>query len=100
LVRDGQRVDAGEPVLILGDVSVDADRSRLTHRVDVERAAMAPHDAEQALATTLVFSRELFDRGKRDERVQETLAKETALFEARRDSLRGDGAPTPPPRRP
>jgi HlyD family secretion protein len=92
LVRDGQRVEAGEALLILGDVSVDADRNRLTYRVDVERAALARHEAEQTLAATLAFSRELADRAKRDERIRETLAKETALFEARRDSLRSEVA--------
>ena len=29
LVRDGQHVSAGDPILVLGDVSVDADRNRL-----------------------------------------------------------------------
>ena len=41
LVRDGQRVKAGEPILVLGDVGVDADRNRLAYRVNVERAALA-----------------------------------------------------------
>ena len=40
LVRDGQRVNAGDPVLILGDVGVEADRNRLRYRVEVERAAL------------------------------------------------------------
>src|SRR5512134_1718073 len=59
LVRDGQRVKAGDPVLVLGDVGVDADRNRLDYRVNVERAAMARLEAEQTLARTLVFSKEL-----------------------------------------
>ena len=41
LVRDGQRVRQGEPLLVLGDVSVDADRIRLDHRVKTERASLA-----------------------------------------------------------
>ena len=40
LVRDGQRVKAGEPVLLLRDVGIDADRNRLAYRVDVERASI------------------------------------------------------------
>src|SRR5215510_2565621 len=59
LVRDGQRVKAGDPVLILGDVGVDADRNRITYRVNVERAALARLEAEQALSPTLVFPAEL-----------------------------------------
>ena len=50
LVRDGQRVKAGDPVLVLGDVGVDADRNRLGYRVNVERAALARLEAEQTLA--------------------------------------------------
>ncbi|MGH6640176.1 MAG: biotin/lipoyl-binding protein, partial [Polaromonas sp.] len=33
LVRDGQSVKAGDPILLLGDVGVDADRNRLDYRV-------------------------------------------------------------------
>jgi epimerase transport system membrane fusion protein len=92
LVRDGQQVKAGDPVLVLGDVGVDADRNRLDYRVNVERAAMARLEAEQALARTLVFPRELQLAAQRDERVQQALAKETALFEARRQSLSSEVA--------
>src|SRR5512134_210899 len=59
LVRDGQRVNAGDPVLMLGDVSVDADRNRLDYRVNTERAALARLEAEQTMARTLVFPADL-----------------------------------------
>jgi HlyD family secretion protein len=87
LVRDGQRVEAGEPVLILGDVGVDADRNRLDYRVKVERAAMARLEAEQTLARMLVFPKELLIAAQEDERVSQALAKEASLFQARRHSL-------------
>ena len=90
LVRDGQRVNAGQPVLILGDVGVDADRNRITYRVNTERAALVRHEAEQALASTLVFPGDLRAVAGRDPRVNEAIMKETALFEARRDSLRSE----------
>lgn len=92
LVRDGQRVSAGEPVLILGDVGVDADRNRLDYRVNVERAALARLEAEQTLARTLVFPAELLAAAKQDERVKQALMKETGLFEARRHSLASEVA--------
>ena len=92
LVRDGQRVKAGEPVLLLGDVGVDADRNRLDYRVNVERAALARLEAEQALSRTLVFPAELQAGARQDERVRQALAKETALFEARRHSLASEVA--------
>src|SRR4029453_9195175 len=49
-VRDGQRVAQGEPLLVLGDVSVDADLNRLNYRVIVERASLARLEAEQMSA--------------------------------------------------
>jgi HlyD family secretion protein len=90
LVRDGQRVKAGAPILILGDVGVDADRNRLRYRVSLERAALARHEAEQLLAPALVFPQELVEAGERDLRIQQALAKEAALFGARRESLNSE----------
>src|SRR3954468_13021090 len=45
LVRDGQTVKMGDPILILGDVRVDADRNPLDYRMLVERAAFARLEA-------------------------------------------------------
>lgn len=92
LVRDGQHVNAGDPVLTLGDVGVDADRNRLSYRVNTERAALARFEAEQALARTLVFPEDLEIAAQQDERVKQALVKETALFEARRDALASEVA--------
>ena len=92
LVRDGQRVNAGDPVLMLGDVSVDADRNRLDYRVNTERAALARLEAEQAMARTLAFPADLQAAAQQDERVRLAMAKETGLFEARRHSLSSEVA--------
>jgi HlyD family secretion protein len=90
LVRDGQRVRAGDPVLLLGDVGVDADRNRLAYRADIERAALVRHEAEQALARTLGFPPELLETARADARVAAAIAKESALFRTRRESLDGE----------
>ena len=55
LVRDGQRVAQGEPLLVLGDVSVEADGNRLDYRVMAERASIARLEAEQMAARALDF---------------------------------------------
>lgn len=89
LVRDGQRVKAGQPLLVLGDVAVDADRNRLNYRVVVERAAQARLDAERAMAATLVFPREVAAAAAADPRVAEQVAKEKSLFQSRREALLG-----------
>lgn len=92
LVRDGQRVSAGEPVLVLGDVGVDADRNRIEYRVHIERAALARLDAEQRLSPTLSFPAELLEAARHDARVKDALSKEKALFETRRMSLTSEVA--------
>jgi epimerase transport system membrane fusion protein len=89
LVRDGQRVRQGEPLLVLGDVSVDADRNRLDHRVKTERASLARLDAEQTMARAITFPPDLIETAASDPRLAEQLAKERALFDARRDALVG-----------
>lgn len=92
LVRDGQHVKAGDPVLMLGDVGVAADRNRLGYRVNVDRAALARFEAEEGLVKTLVFPDELLIAARQDERIKQALEKETALFGARRNSLASEVA--------
>jgi membrane fusion protein, epimerase transport system len=87
LVRDGQAVSAGDPILILGDVGVDADRNRLSYRVKIERASIARLEAQQSMAVKLKFPADLLEAAAADERIALALAKETALFEAGRNSL-------------
>ena len=87
-VRDGQRVTQGEPLIILGDVAVDADLSRLTYRLQAERASSARLEAEQVVLSSLVFPPNLLAAANTDARLAEQLAKERALFVTRRDALR------------
>src|SRR5690606_12102922 len=84
LVRDGQSVQAGDAVLMLGDVHVDADRNRLAYRINVERASVARLEAERIRAKTLAFPAELQEEARRDARVREALDKEVSLFKTRR----------------
>jgi HlyD family secretion protein len=87
LVRDGQRVRAGDPVLMLGDVGVDADRNRLAFRVNAERASLCRLQAEQSLAVRIDFPGDLLKAAQQDERIRQVLQKERDLFQARRNSL-------------
>jgi HlyD family type I secretion membrane fusion protein len=91
-VRDGQHVAKGETLLVLGDVSVDADLNRLNYRVMVERASLARLEAEQLSARALDFPAEVTEAGRRDPRLAEQMTKERALFNARRDALVGQSA--------
>jgi HlyD family secretion protein len=92
LVRDGDHVTAGQPVLILGDVGVDADRSRIDFRVMAERASMARLDAEQRLSANIVFPKEVLEAAAADHRVAEAIEKERTLFHTRREALASEAA--------
>ncbi len=92
LVRDGQHVRAGQPLLVLGDVSVDADMNRLTYRVAAERASVARLEAEQASAPALRWPDDVAAAARDDARVAEQLSKEQSLFTARRNALHGQTA--------
>ena len=86
-VRDGDRVRQGDTLLVLGDVSVDADMNRLTYRVNAERAGIARLDAEQSMATAIEWPSELSLAAAADPRLGEQIAKEKSLFAARRFAL-------------
>ncbi len=89
LVRDGQHVKQGEPLLVLGDVSVDADKNRLDYRVKTERASLARLDAEQGMQQSLHFPADVAEAAKTDPRLAEQVSKERALFAARREAMVG-----------
>jgi len=92
LVRDGQHVKAGDAILVLGDMRVEADRNRLDYRVQVERVALARLEAEQRLAPQLRFPDDLLQAGRQDPRIEDAIAKESGLFKAQRQSLDGGTA--------
>jgi HlyD family secretion protein len=92
LVRDGQTVKAGDPILMLGDVGVEADRNRIAYRVSTERAAIARLEAEEGLRAALVYPADLLAAALTDERIKEALAKESSLFITRRDALTSEVA--------
>jgi HlyD family secretion protein len=92
LVRDGQSVMAGDPILMLGDVGVEADRNRIAFRVSTERAAIARLEAQEKLHATLAFPADLLQAARQDPRIAAALGKETSLFDASRNSLSSEVA--------
>jgi HlyD family type I secretion membrane fusion protein len=91
LVRDGDRVQAGQTLLTMEDIRVDATNELLRTQLDAELARSARLTAEGRLDASLRFPRELTARAG-DVRVGELLARERSLFAARRDSLEGQVA--------
>jgi HlyD family type I secretion membrane fusion protein len=83
LVRDGQRVRAGQPLVVIGDVRTDAQLSLLQDQLAAERIRNARASAEAALASEFAAPSEM----PPGPAAAEHLARERALFEARRRGL-------------
>lgn len=86
-VRDGQHVVQGEPLVVLGDVAVDADLHRITDRLMAERAGVARLEAEQSLLQLVRFPDDLVAAARDNGRLAEQVEKERSLFAARRSGL-------------
>ena len=82
LVRDGDLVAAGAPLVVIGDVRNDAELSLLADQLDAERVRNSRATAEAELAAAFVAD----SSGESPKRV-EHVARETALFAARRRTL-------------
>jgi HlyD family type I secretion membrane fusion protein len=83
LVRDGQHVRAGEPLVVVGDVRSDAELSLLQDQWRAERIRLARASAEAALAPAFAAPDDLVA----EVQAAEHLARERALFGARRRTL-------------
>jgi HlyD family type I secretion membrane fusion protein len=88
LVRDGDRVQAGQVLLTLEDVRVDATNDLLRTQLDAELARSARLAAEGRFEGSVRFPGDLTGRAA-DARVRELLTRERSLFAARQDSLDG-----------
>jgi HlyD family type I secretion membrane fusion protein len=88
LVRDGQTVRAGDPLLVIGDIRQEADLNVLQDQLRAARARAARADAESRLATRFDAPEPL----QRDGAAAEHIARERAVFIARRQALDEQGA--------
>jgi HlyD family type I secretion membrane fusion protein len=86
LVRDGDRVKAGQVLIVLDNVSPAAELSALQAQSDAEAAKIARLSAERDLKETLTFPTTL-EGDRNDPRVVELLARELSLFNARRGAF-------------
>jgi HlyD family type I secretion membrane fusion protein len=83
LVRDGQKVRAGEPLVIIGDVRTDSALRLLQDQLRAEQIRKARAGAEAALQPRFSAPEDL----AADADVAEHLSRERALFAARRRVL-------------
>jgi HlyD family type I secretion membrane fusion protein len=83
LVRDGQEVRAGEPLVVIGDLRGTAELNLLQDQVREERVRTARASAEAALADRFVVPQEEKSAGT----ASDYAVRESALFTARRRTL-------------
>ena len=86
LVRDGERVQQGQTLVVIDDVKLDATLDLLRTQHDGERAKAARLEAERVMQTEVKFPADMVERA-REPKVVEFLQRETALFRARREAL-------------
>lgn len=86
LVRDGSKVEAGQTLIVLKDVRVDASNELVRTQLDVELAKAARLSTEETGASVITFPPELTTRGS-DPRVAELLRHENSVFRVRREAL-------------
>jgi HlyD family type I secretion membrane fusion protein len=87
LVRDGSRVKAGDPLLVLKDVKVEAGMDVVLTQLDAELAKSARLQAEQAWADKIAWPPELQARAS-EPRIAQLLRREQDLFQTRREAYR------------
>jgi HlyD family type I secretion membrane fusion protein len=83
LVRDGEQVHADQPLILIGDVRSDAQLSLLLDQLNAERIRNARASAEAALAARFDAPADIATSPG----VMDHLARENALFGARRRTL-------------
>jgi HlyD family type I secretion membrane fusion protein len=86
LVRDGDQVAAGQPLVVLVDERVNATLEVLGGQRDAELAKAARLQAERDGRETIGFPRALLER-QTDPKVSELLAGEQAFFTATRERV-------------
>ncbi len=79
-VHEGQRVKAGDALLVVGDVRSDASLDLLNKQMLAERVRMARSRAELAMAASFTAPQELAASA-------DMLARERQLFDSRRQTL-------------
>lgn len=85
LVREGERVEAGQPLILLEDTDRSADLNILSDTLHAHLAKEARLVAEASLSDAVDFPDEL--RQETSDKTQALIRNELALFQARRKTL-------------
>jgi len=86
LVRDGDLVKTGQPLILLEDIHVDASVEILHDQLDAELISEARLQSEKSMASSISFPREILNRATLPQ-IKDFIARETILFNSRRSAL-------------
>lgn len=88
LVREGDTVTAGQPLIVLESIQVDASVDMLRKQLAASLASQARYTAEKDLKKTIILSDELLSLVEQTSS-NDVIANEQKIFSARRDALDG-----------
>jgi membrane fusion protein, epimerase transport system len=89
LVKEGDQVKQGQPLIVLESTQVDAQLNMLRDQLDAELAHAARLTAEKNWQSRINFPAELLQRAK-DTNVAEFMRNETHIFDTKRETLNGE----------
>jgi protease secretion system membrane fusion protein len=89
LVREGQKVRAGDTLLVLNDAQSKASLNAAESQWRVASVTLARLDAERTGAKQLVFPKEITAEGQ-DAALRALMKAQTELFRSRRGALQGE----------
>ncbi|GAB5504359.1 HlyD family type I secretion periplasmic adaptor subunit [Pyruvatibacter sp.] len=89
MVEDGDRVEAGDPLVVLEETQAKANFKIITGQHRSLAATIARLEAERALADTIAFPDWLLVDALTMREAQRAIESETALFESRRKTQAG-----------
>jgi HlyD family type I secretion membrane fusion protein len=89
LVREGQQVKKGDPLILLEDARIDSSVDLLVAQLETERLRKSRLEAEVAFQPAWAPGAEQRSLAARDARMHEALAREQATFGARRRTVAG-----------
>lgn len=86
LVKDGDKVKAGDTLIILDDIQSSSELSIVKTKLYLALAQKARLNAEQQKANSVIFPKELADLSDNSD-IKEMMNSQSSLFNARRKSL-------------
>ncbi|MEM9600017.1 MAG: HlyD family type I secretion periplasmic adaptor subunit [Pseudomonadota bacterium] len=91
-VRNGTRVDAGDPLIRLDPTEIDANREIVQIQLNETRARVERLKTERDGLRTIIFPQDLIDAAMEEPRVARAIDGQRSLFDARRAAADGQRA--------